>query len=101
MSCYPIKTYLTWKGQLDGYYTKTIIFPDIQTRCSRHETRINGTAKTTPALNNFTTPCTQNIYISSSEWFYQTVQEVSDAIPGPDITLQTAEGSILINKKEA
>jgi len=48
-----------------------------------------------------TAPSTQNIYISSSGWLYQTVQEVSDAIPGPDITSQTAEGSIIINKKEA
>ena len=48
-----------------------------------------------------TTPCTQNIYISSSGWLYQTVQEVSDAIPGPDTTLQTTEGIIIINKKEA
>lgn len=49
-----------------------------------------------------TAPSTQNIYISPSGWLYQTVQAVSDAIPGPDITLQTAEGSIImINKKEA
>ncbi len=78
-----------------------IIFPDIQTRGIRHETRINGTAKTTPALNNFTTSCTQNIYISLSGWLYQTVQEVSDAILRPNTTLYTAEGIIIINKKEA
>jgi hypothetical protein len=44
---------------------------------------------------------TQNIYISLSEWLYQTAQEVSDAIPGPDTTSQTVEVFIIINKKEA
>lgn len=48
-----------------------------------------------------TVPCTQNIYISLGEYLYQTVQEVSDAIPGIDTTLQMVEGIAIINKKEA
>jgi len=45
--------------------------------------------------------CTQNVYISLSEWFYQNVREVNDTIPGPHTTLQTIESVIIINKKEA
>lgn len=59
-----------------------------------------GTEAQAPALW-LTVPCTQNIYISLGEYLYQTVQEVSDAIPGIDATLQTVEGITIINKKEA
>ncbi len=47
-----------------------------------------------------TAPCAQNIYVSPGGWLYQTVQEVSNAIPGTGTTLQIAEGIVIINKKE-
>nr|QNO46440.1 hypothetical protein KCGBEFIM_00015 [Methanosarcinales archaeon ANME-2c ERB4] len=74
--------------------------------CEDYLTTIGGfsgddTAKMPAPVPGLTAPCTQNIYISSSGWLYQTVQEVSNAIPGTDTTLQTAEGITIINKKEA
>ena len=73
---------------LPGYAVlpKCICFPDL--RNPKHQ-------------SSFIAPCTQNIYISLGGWFYQTVQEVNDAIPGAHTILQTIEGVIVINKKEA
>ncbi len=83
-----LDVYNGWRGGavgLRGVTPKRMYFPDL--RNPKHQ-------------SNFTTTCTQNIYISLGEWLYQTVQEVSDAIPGLDTTLQTVEGIIIINKKE-
>ncbi len=71
---------------LRGVTPKLMYFPDI--RNPKHQ-------------SNFTTTCTQNIYISLGGRFYQTVQEVNDATPGPHTILQTIECVIIINKKEA
>jgi len=55
-------------GQLVGFYAKTPSFPDIQTRCSRHETRINNDSETTPTPNNFTTSSKEGCNFFQRVW---------------------------------